>query len=53
MNEWDEFKKLKAHDFTNSMRTPNVVDVRRVFDPERFQSVRLTAIGLGSSGLNH
>ncbi len=49
MNEWDEFKKLKAHDFTGRMNTPNVVDARRIFDPEEFQDVRLVATGLGEN----
>jgi len=47
MNEWDQFKKLKASDFTGQMKSPNVVDARRILDPEEFHDVHLIAIGLG------
>jgi hypothetical protein len=29
------------------MRTPNLVDARRIYDPEKFRDLDLQAIGLG------
>lgn len=46
--EWDEFKQLKSHDFVQYMKTPMVVDGRRIYDPEEYsRKVKFTAIGLG------
>ncbi len=48
MTEWDEFRKLKPKDFVAYMKTPNIVDARRLYNPGEFSEVRLSAIGLGS-----
>ena len=46
--EWDEFKRLKPEDFAKLMRTPAVVDGRRVYDPKEFAGkISFAAIGLG------
>jgi len=48
VTEWDEFKKLSPDDFSKLMRTPAVVDGRRIYDPEKFKgSVMFAAVGLG------
>jgi len=48
VTEWDEFRNLSAEDFVEHMKEPNVVDGRRIYDPEKFRrSVRLVAVGLG------
>ncbi len=47
MTEWDEFRKLKEKDFRAYMKTPNIVDARRIFDPVEFSQMRYIAIGLG------
>ena len=48
VTEWDEFRNLGAEDFVEHMKEPNVVDGRRIYDPEKFRgSVRLVAVGLG------
>ena len=47
MNEWDEFKKLRSRDYKEQMRSPNIVDARRIYDPEQFKELRLEGIGLG------
>ncbi len=48
MTEWDEFRKLKAKDYQNQMKLPNIVDARKLYDPEDFKGVNFVAIGLGS-----
>lgn len=48
MTEWEEFRKLKAKDYQTQMRLPNIVDARKLYDPEDFKDVNFVAIGLGS-----
>ncbi|MFX1321054.1 MAG: UDP-glucose dehydrogenase family protein [Promethearchaeota archaeon] len=36
ITEWDEFKKLTPNDFKNKMKTPNLIDGRRIFDYDKF-----------------
>jgi len=48
MTEWDEFRKLKAKDYQTQMRLPNIVDARRLYDPEDFKDMNFLAVGLGS-----
>jgi UDPglucose 6-dehydrogenase len=48
MTEWDQLQKLKAKDFQAYMKTPNIVDARRIYDPEEFSQLNYVAIGLGS-----
>ncbi len=38
ITDWDDFKILKPEDFKNHMKTPNLVDGRRLFDYEMFNS---------------
>ncbi len=47
MTEWDQFRKLKAKDFQAYMKTPNIVDARRIYDPAMFSDVNYVAIGVG------
>jgi len=47
MTEWDEFRKLTPADYLAQMKTPNVVDARRVYDPEKFAKTNFTGVGLG------
>jgi UDPglucose 6-dehydrogenase len=47
MTEWDQFRKLKPQDFQALMKTPNVVDARRIYDPDKFKKQNYVAIGLG------
>jgi UDPglucose 6-dehydrogenase len=51
MTEWDQFRKLKPQDFLAYMKTPNVVDGRRIYDPDKFKQLNYVAIGLGPA--NH
>ncbi|MFQ6115853.1 MAG: UDP-glucose dehydrogenase family protein [bacterium] len=48
ITEWDEFKKLKPDDFLKYMRTPVLIDGRRIYDSEEYsRKLNFAAIGLG------
>ena len=47
MTEWDHLRKLKAKEFRAYMKTPNIVDARRVYDPDTFNDLNYVAIGVG------
>jgi UDPglucose 6-dehydrogenase len=50
VTEWEEFKKLKPEDFTQNMRTPILIDGRRIYNPQEFsKKLRYIAIGLSES----
>ncbi|MEM0089741.1 MAG: UDP-glucose/GDP-mannose dehydrogenase family protein [Nitrososphaerota archaeon] len=46
VTEWDEFKKLRPEDFVKFMRSPIVIDGRRVYDPKEFGN-KLTYAAIG------
>lgn len=47
LTEWDEYKELEPEHF-KSMKSPIVIDARRVLDHEKFiDKVRFAAVGLG------
>jgi UDPglucose 6-dehydrogenase len=48
MTEWDQLRKLKSKDFRAYMKTPNIVDARRIYDPDEFSQLNYVAVGLGS-----
>jgi len=48
VTEWDEFRKLKPEDFMKLMKTPAVVDGRRIYDPRVYSGkLKFKAVGLG------
>jgi UDPglucose 6-dehydrogenase len=48
VTEWNEFKKLTPEDFTQNMRSPILIDGRRIYNPDEFsKKLNFTAIGLG------
>ena len=48
VTEWDEFKKLEPENFTKNMKHSNLIDRRRIYNPEEFkQKLKFVAIGLG------
>ena len=50
VTEWDEFKDLKPEDFTENMRSPILIDGRRIYNPEEFgKKLTFEAVGLGQS----
>lgn len=38
ITEWNEFKSLNPSDFKKNMRTPNLIDGRRIYDFEEFNN---------------
>ena len=49
VTEWAEFKKLTPEDFTKNMKQPNLIDGRRIYNPETFRKkMKFAAIGLGN-----
>jgi len=47
MTEWNQFKKLRAKDYLALMRTPNLVDARRLYDPKEYESLNFAGVGIG------
>ncbi|MFX0030884.1 MAG: UDP-glucose dehydrogenase family protein [Candidatus Hermodarchaeota archaeon] len=46
VTEWDEFKDLTPEDFKKHMKTPNLVDGRRIYDYDKFnKNISFRAIG--------
>jgi len=46
ITEWDEFRELKPDDFKRFMRTPNLIDGRRIFEYNEFsENLPFRAIG--------
>ncbi|MFQ5874423.1 MAG: UDP binding domain-containing protein, partial [Dehalococcoidia bacterium] len=43
--DWPEFARLTAQDFLRTMKTPVVVDGRRILDPAEIKGVRFRRIG--------
>ena len=54
VTEWDEFKKLTPEDFKNLMKTPIIIDGRRIYEANEFRKiVTYKAIGLGQQSSDH
>jgi UDPglucose 6-dehydrogenase len=49
LTEWNEYRKLGPNDFRNRMKHTNIIDARRILEPERFSDLNFMAIGLGQS----
>ena len=48
VTEWPEFQKLTPEDFVKNMKHPNLIDGRRIYNPETYGAkLKFTAIGLG------
>ena len=45
--EWPEYKELEPSVLKRLMRSPTLLDCRRIYDPERFGGIKFAAIGLG------
>jgi len=53
VTEWDEFKALTPEDLIEHMRTPALIDGRRITNPDIFiGKVKYVAIGLGVDSLS-
>ncbi len=49
LTEWDDYKKLKQNDFIKNMKSPKVIDARRILDPTEFKKINFAALGLGKN----
>ena len=48
LTEWDQYQKLEPNDFKINMKTPNIIDARRILEPTKFSKLNFKAIGLGN-----
>jgi UDPglucose 6-dehydrogenase len=49
VTEWDEFKQLEPEDFIKHMKSPLVIDGRRIYNPQEFsRRLKFAAIGLSA-----
>jgi UDPglucose 6-dehydrogenase len=52
VTEWEEFAKLSPEDFVSRMRTPVLIDGRRIYDVSKFsKKLKYAAVGLGQLAL--
>ncbi len=47
MTEWEQFRRLRAKDFEAYMKSPVVVDARRIYNPDDFRDLNYLATGIG------
>ncbi len=51
MTAWRQFKSLKPGDYLELMRSPVLVDARRIYDPRTYaKKLKYVAVGLGMEG---
>jgi UDPglucose 6-dehydrogenase len=46
-SDWAEFKSLTSRDFKELMKTPNIIDGRRTYDPRQMIEDGIAYIGIG------
>jgi UDPglucose 6-dehydrogenase len=49
MTEWEEIRRLRPKDYIQHMKSPNIVDARKLYKPEDYRELNFTSIGLGPS----
>ena len=49
LTDWDEYSNFTENDFKKHMRTPCVIDARRMLDPNKMHSIEYSAIGYGKN----
>lgn len=50
VTEWNEFKKLTPNDYKQNMKTPILIDGRRIYNSDAFiEKINFEAIGLGKN----
>ena len=48
MTEWSQFEKLQTKDYLALMGTPNLVDARRLYNPNEYGALNFAAVGFGT-----
>jgi len=47
LTDWDEYKKLDQKIFLKNMKSPYIIDTRRVLNNNKFNKTNLISFGLG------
>ena len=47
MTEWNEFKQLDEKELNSLMKSPNLLDARNIYEPEKMKAAGLTYVGVG------
>ena len=47
ITEWDEFRNLDKQKIKESLKHPNIIDARNVYDPEEMKSFGFNYVGVG------
>lgn len=47
VTDWNEFKQLSATKIFKLMKSPNMVDGRNIYEPEKMRSIGFTYLGVG------
>lgn len=47
VTEWNEFKQLDLVKIKNLLKTPNLIDGRNIYDPEKAKALGFTYLGVG------
>lgn len=47
MTEWNQFRKLDMERIKSLLRTPNIVDLRNIYEPEQIKLMGLNYVGVG------
>jgi UDPglucose 6-dehydrogenase len=47
MTEWNEFRELDFEDIKKRMKSPNIIDGRNIYDPEKLRSLGFNYMGVG------
>jgi UDPglucose 6-dehydrogenase len=53
MTEWNQFRDIRPGTYLEHMRSPNILDARRVHNPMEFQDINFRATGLGGRIAKH
>lgn len=48
LTEWEEYFKLQPSYFKKYMKKTNLIDARRILEPEKFSKLNFKAVGLGN-----
>ena len=47
LTEWNEFREINFDELKLRMNTPNIIDARNLYDPERIRKYGFNYMGVG------
>ncbi|MEK9178800.1 MAG: nucleotide sugar dehydrogenase, partial [Patescibacteria group bacterium] len=47
LTEWNEFKEMDLEEIKKRMKSPNIIDARNIFDPQKVKKLGFQYIGVG------